>query len=148
MRHIQIDGRQSNTNPMLEKEQAACTIVNIHHVQLTIPPRAEEAARLFYCQTLGIPEIAKPASLQARGGLWLQVGDRQVHIGVEPDVDRRATKAHIAYEVRDLAYWRQRLSAGGVEILEGIPIPGHERFEFRDPFGNRVEMIERVSGGE
>jgi hypothetical protein len=24
-----------------------------------------------------------------------------------------------------------------------VPIPGSERFEFRDPFGNRVELIER-----
>jgi catechol 2,3-dioxygenase-like lactoylglutathione lyase family enzyme len=129
---------------MLENEHAACRIVSIHHVQLTIPPGSEEAARQFYCQALGLLEIAKPASLQARGGLWLQVGDRQVHVGVEPDVDRHATKAHIAYEVRGLADWRQRLCAAGVEVLEGIPIPGYDRFEFRDPFGNRVEMIEKA----
>ncbi len=97
--------------------------------------------------TLGLPEIAKPASLQARGGLWLQVGDRQVHIGVEPDVDRRATKAHIAYQVRDLASWRSKLASAGIEILAGIPIPGYDRLEFRDPFGNRVEMIEQKQKG-
>ncbi len=136
--------------PRLSRNQAAfrhqgrnaSMIVGIHHVQLTIPPGAEEPAREFYCTTLGLPEIAKPASLHARGGLWLQVGDRQVHIGVEPDVDRRATKAHIAYEVRDLATWRNKLTSAGFEILTGIPIPGCDRFEFRDPFGNRVEMIE------
>lgn len=119
-------------------------IVGIHHVQLTIPPDAEETARRFYCKTLGLAEITKPASLQARGGLWLQVGDRQVHIGVEADIDRRATKAHIAYQVRDLASWRNRISAAGTEILNGVPIPGFDRFEFRDPFGNRVELIEVV----
>jgi hypothetical protein len=25
-----------------------------------------------------------------------------------------------------------------------VPIPGYERFEFRDPFGNRVEFIQAV----
>jgi catechol 2,3-dioxygenase-like lactoylglutathione lyase family enzyme len=117
-------------------------IVGIHHVQLTIPPGSEEAARDFYCTMLGLPEIAKPASLQGRGGLWLQVGDRQVHIGVETNVDRQATKAHIAYQVRDLAAWRSKLTSANIEILSGIPIPGYDRFEFRDPFGNRVELIE------
>jgi catechol 2,3-dioxygenase-like lactoylglutathione lyase family enzyme len=147
MSHIQIEGSSSITNLMLEQKLAAGKIVSIHHVQLTIPPGSEEAAREFYCQTLGLIEIAKPASLQARGGFWLQVGDRQVHVGVEPDVDRRATKAHVAYEVRGLADWRKHLSAAGVDVLEGIPIPGYHRFEFRDPFGNRVEMIERDSVG-
>ena len=30
------------------------------------------------------------------------------------------------------------LAAAGVTILDGIPIAGYARFEFRDPFGNRV----------
>jgi hypothetical protein len=28
--------------------------------------------------------------------------------------------------------------------LDSIPIEGFDRFEFRDPFGNRVEMIRAV----
>jgi hypothetical protein len=38
------------------------------------------------------------------------------------------------------------LAAAGMEILDGIPIPGHDRFEFRDPFGNRVELIGKIKG--
>jgi catechol 2,3-dioxygenase-like lactoylglutathione lyase family enzyme len=117
-------------------------ISGIHHVQITVPVDAVAEAREFYCGLLELPEVPKPAALQERGGFWLQVGDRQVHVGVEDGVERRATKAHVAYEVTDLAGWRARLSAAGIEILNGIPIPGCERFEFRDPFGNRVEMIE------
>src|ERR1700726_4119278 len=115
----------------------------IHHVQITVPPGAEDGARRFYCGVLGLPEIEKPASLARRGGLWLAVGDRQVHVGVEEAVERLATKAHIAYEVSNLAEWRSRLAESGIDIVEGIPIPGYERFEVRDPFGNRVEFIER-----
>jgi hypothetical protein len=30
-------------------------------------------------------------------------------------------------------------------LFEGAPIPGYDRFEFRDPFGNCVELIQRLS---
>jgi catechol 2,3-dioxygenase-like lactoylglutathione lyase family enzyme len=119
-------------------------ITGVDHVQITIPPGTEEEARAFYCRLLGLREIEKPTSLQGHGGLWLQVGGRQVHIGVEEGVNRRATKAHVAYAVSDLERWRAVLSAQGIKILEGVPIPGYERFEFRDPFGNRVEFIQSV----
>jgi catechol 2,3-dioxygenase-like lactoylglutathione lyase family enzyme len=118
-------------------------IRGINHVQLTVPRGGEERARQFYCRTLGLPEVEKPASLRGRGGLWLQAGDRQVHIGAEDGVDRRLTKAHIAYEVTDLLGWKVKLAGLGVEVVEGVPIPGYDRFEFRDPFGNRVEFMER-----
>jgi hypothetical protein len=36
------------------------------------------------------------------------------------------------------------LLAAGAQILESVPIPGYRRFEFRDPFGNRVEFIQPV----
>lgn len=117
-------------------------IIGIHHVQITIPIGAEAEARAFYCTLLGLEEIAKPESLAARGGLWLAAGDRQVHIGTEDGVERLHTKAHIAYAVNDLAACRARLEGAGIAIIEGIPIPGYTRFEFRDPFGNRVELIE------
>lgn len=119
-------------------------ITGIHHVQITIAPTEEMAARDFYCGVLGLPEIEKPDSLKGRGGLWLQVGDRQVHIGVEDGVDRTRTKAHIAYQVDDLAAWRTRLATAGVTALESIPIPGFDRFECRDPFGNRMEFIQAL----
>jgi catechol 2,3-dioxygenase-like lactoylglutathione lyase family enzyme len=121
-------------------------ITGVDHVQITIPPGAEEAARAFYCGFLGLPEVEKPVSLKGRGGLWLQVGDRQVHLGVEEGVNRRATKAHVAYAVSDLGHWREVLSAREIEILDGVPISGCERFEFRDPFGNRVEFMQKGAG--
>jgi catechol 2,3-dioxygenase-like lactoylglutathione lyase family enzyme len=116
-------------------------IRGIHHVQITVPKGAEAMARAFYCDVLNLTEIAKPESLQGRGGLWVQVGDRAVHIGTEEGFDRLTTKAHIAYEVDDLAFWREKLVEAGLTVETGIPIPGYDRFEFRDPFGNRVEMI-------
>lgn len=123
------------------------SITGIHHVQITIPRGAEAEARAFYWGLLGLREIPKPPSLAGRGGFWLQVGEQEVHIGVEEGVGRHATKAHLAYAVTDLGVWRDRLSAQAIAILEGIPIPGFDRLEFRDPFGNRVELIERIKDG-
>ncbi|PFP84899.1 glyoxalase, partial [Bacillus cereus] len=54
------------------------------------------------------------------------------------------TKAHIAYQVEDISYWRNALEQNAIQIIKGVPIPGFERFEFRDPFGNRVEMIQEI----
>jgi catechol 2,3-dioxygenase-like lactoylglutathione lyase family enzyme len=122
-------------------DMAAPSVLGLDHVQITIGKGREAAARRFYCGVLGLPEIEKPDALKPRGGFWLQVGDRQVHVGVEDGVDRAATKAHVAYRVDDVEAWRARLTAEGIEILESVEIPGYSRFEFRDPFGNRVEFI-------
>ncbi|MFY3791886.1 VOC family protein [Ureibacillus sp. MALMAid1270] len=119
-------------------------IKGVHHVQITIQKGTEDAGKQFYCGVLGLPEIEKPESLKGRGGFWLKVGDRDVHIGTEDGFDRLTTKSHIAYEVEDIGYWRNRLAEENIKILEGILIPGYDRFEFRDPFGNRVEMIQRI----
>lgn len=119
-------------------------IQEIHHIQITIPTGMEDAARSFYCNVLGLPAIEKPAALQGRGGFWVQVGTSQLHIGTEAGVDRTATKAHVAYLVDRLDEWRTRLLAQGSEPIESIPIPGYQRFECRDPFGNRLELIQRL----
>lgn len=120
-------------------------ILGFHHAQITIPKGTEDQARSFYCGVLKLKEIPKPESLQGRGGLWVQVGDRELHIGTEDGVDRRLTKAHLAYEVADIKIVGTLLKANGNEILESVPIPGYERFEFRDPFGNRVECIKSLN---
>lgn len=91
---------------------------------------------------LGLLEVPKPEILAGRGGFWLGAGDRSVHVGVDEGIDRAKTKAHVAYEVLDLAEMRRKLAAAGSEVTEGIPIPGHDRLELRDPFGNRLELIQ------
>lgn len=119
-------------------------IIGLHHAQITIPNGAEEEGRNFYCGVLGLAEIEKPASLKGRGGFWLNVGDKDVHVGTEDGFDRTKTKAHIAYRVEDISYWRRVLEENNIKIIDSVPIPNFERFEFRDPFGNRVEMIQEI----
>ncbi|MFN8608159.1 MAG: VOC family protein [Vulcanimicrobiota bacterium] len=119
-------------------------ILALDHAQLCVDPSQVEAARRFYCEILGLPEIEKPEALRSRGGFWLQVGDRQVHVGVETGAHPQASKAHLAYAVDDLAAWRKHLQASGCAIEDSVAIPGINRFELRDPFGNRLEMLERI----
>lgn len=119
------------------------SIVQVNHAQITIPKGEEETAREFYCEFLGLQETPKPESLQGRGGFWLQIGWFQIHVGTEEDFDRTQTKAHVAYEVENLPAWREKIETRGVKILDGVKIPFYERFEFRDPFGNRVEFLEK-----
>jgi catechol 2,3-dioxygenase-like lactoylglutathione lyase family enzyme len=117
------------------------TIQRLHHVQVTVPSEAEDEARAFYCGVLGLTEFPKPDSLKARGGFWVRLGDQELHVSLEDGVDRPRTKAHVAYQVDDLAQWRINLEAAGCHIGESVPIPGYDRFECRDPFGNRMEFI-------
>jgi catechol 2,3-dioxygenase-like lactoylglutathione lyase family enzyme len=119
-------------------------ILKVHHAQITIPSGEEVRAREFYCEFLGLEEVMKPESLQGRGGFWLEIGGFQIHVGTEKDFDRTQTKAHVAYLVEDLNQMRRKLENRGIKILEGVPIPDYERFEFRDPFGNRVEFLEAI----
>ena len=115
--------------------------LGIDHVQLAAPPGCEAAARKFYVETLGMTELAKPAALEASGGIWLQCGMHQLHIGVHADFTP-ATKAHPAIRVLDMAALRSRLQNHKIEIIEDETLSGRERFYVHDPFGNRLEFLE------
>jgi len=119
--------------------------MRLDHVQLAIPRGSEPLCRAFYCELLGWREMEKPPNLAARGGLWLDVGEGQVHLGVEDDF-RPARKAHPARLVTDLDALATRLQAAGAAISFDDAIPGVRRFYANDPVGNRLEFIEdRVS---
>jgi catechol 2,3-dioxygenase-like lactoylglutathione lyase family enzyme len=120
-------------------------ILGLHHVQITVPASMEAEAIKFYSQVMGLVEIDKPSGLKDRGGVWFSLGGQELHLSVEEGVTRRATKAHVAYRVDDLKYWRTRMIENEVSPVDSIPIPGYDRFEARDPFGNRIEFIQRQS---
>lgn len=117
-------------------------ITSIDHAQITIPKSAEPKAREFYCGFLGLKEIEKPDNRKNNGGFWLQLGELQVHVGTEDGVDRSKSKAHIAYRVDNLENWRFKLGEKGILASDSPPFPNARAFEFRDPFGNRVEFIQ------
>ncbi len=118
-------------------------IKRLNHVQLCIPPGEEARARDFYGRVLGLEEIEKPEPLRARGGFWYRVADVELHIGVEEVADARS-KRHPAFEVEDVRAVKRYLEEQGVQTREEVPVPGVERFSFFDPFGNRIEFLEKT----
>ena len=116
----------------------------INHVQLAMPAGEEAKARRFYADLLGIPEVEKPPNLAARGGCWFERGALKVHLGVEREF-RPARKAHPAFTVSDLAGLVQRLAQAGYDVVEDEPLVGFDRRYVSDPFGNRIELMERIA---
>ena len=117
-------------------------INRLNHVQICIPVGTEEKAREFYAGVLGLEEIEKPDALKPNGGLWFQIADIQLHIGIEDAANK--SKRHPAFEVENLAAARRHLESNGVQLKQEIEIPGVQRFSFFDPFGNRIEFLEII----
>ena len=105
----------------------------------------ESAAREFYQDVLGIPEVPKPPQLAKRGGAWFERGSLKIHLGVEADF-RPARKAHPALLVVDLESMIVRLKERNVEVIDDDPLEGYLRVYVADPFGNRIELMEPRNG--
>ncbi|GGK16543.1 glyoxalase [Streptomyces camponoticapitis] len=117
----------------------------LHHVQLAIPPGAEELCRDFWGRVLGMRELKKPQELAARGGCWFRGGDLEVHLGVEEDF-RPSRKAHPGILVTSLHALAERLQDNGLSVTWDDSFPGHDRFYTFDKLGNRLEFLEPVRG--
>ena len=107
-----------------------------------MPKGEEQKARDFYHGVLGIPERPKPAELVKRGGVWFEDGALKIHLGVEADF-RPARKAHPALLVEGLAELIARLKTAGHPVIDE-PMDGYRRIYTEDPFGNRLELMEKV----
>ena len=115
----------------------------LDHVQVCIPRGAEDRARAFYGGLLGLEEIEKPEALRANGGMWYSVADVQLHVGVGEAV--APSKRHPAFEVDDAKGVRAYLERSGVRTRDEPDVPGVvHRFSFCDPFGNRIELLEKT----
>src|SRR5207248_2679628 len=119
-------------------------VIRLHHVQLAMPAGGEEAARRFYSGVLRIPEVPKPTELAKRGGVWFETDQIRIHLGTEQDF-RPARKAHPALLVRDLPSLSAQLKDAGFQITEAEPLQGYDHIYVNDPFGNRLELLQRTS---
>jgi len=117
----------------------------LDHVQIAAPAGCEAAARAFYGELLGLPELDKPAVLRDRGGVWFALGGAaQLHIGVAGGFVA-ATKAHPALRVDGEPRLRElagRLADAGAPVRWDEPLPGVvARLFTADPWGNRLELL-------
>jgi len=117
-------------------------LMGLHHVQLAMPKGGEADARAFYGEVLRMAEMAKPGEMAARGGCWFEAGSVRVHLGVETPF-APAKKAHPAFLVASLSGARDRLGEAGLTWKDDSEMPGFDRVFIDDPFGNRIELLER-----
>lgn len=118
------------------------TVLGLDHVQLAAPPGCEVEARRFYGDVVGLEEVAKPPSLEGRGGVWFRLGAQQLHVGVEEPFTP-ARKAHPALRVApsEIDTLAERLATAGAKVAWDQLLPGVRRFYTEDPWGNRVELL-------
>ena len=119
-------------------------VLDINHVQLAMPRGEEEQAHKFYADLLGFTEVSKPPELGNRGGMWFESGNVQLHLCVEADF-HPARKAHPAFLVDDLELFIRRFQESDQEVdISQPPLAGYKRAHVHDPFGNRIELMEKI----
>lgn len=115
--------------------------MRIDHVQLAIPKGSEDAARAFWVDLVGMTELEKPDLLKPRGGVWLRLGEAELHLGIENPF-AAAKKAHPCFGTEHLDSLAETLARAQYPVLWNTDIPGRRRFFSEDPFGNRLEFVE------
>ena|SRR5436190_20052218 len=117
-------------------------VTSLHHVNVTVPPELEAAAKDFYGQLLGLTQVPKPAAAR-QAGAWYQIGANQLHLSVEDEDHGPLSTRHVCFIVSDLNESAQRFRSAGVEIVaDPRPVPGTNRFYVRDPAGNQLEIVQ------
>ncbi|HMG75449.1 MAG TPA: VOC family protein [Pyrinomonadaceae bacterium] len=120
-------------------------VTQLHHVNVTVPPELEAATKEFYGSVLGLEQVPKPAAARQTGA-WYQIGATQLHLSVDKEEVGTLSSRHICFAVSDLGAAEKRFREAGVEIIaDPRPMPGTPRFYVRDPGGNRLEIVQRVS---
>jgi catechol 2,3-dioxygenase-like lactoylglutathione lyase family enzyme len=117
-------------------------VITLHHVNVTVPPELERAAKEFYARVLGLTQVAKPEGTR-KSGAWYQIGATQLHLSVETETFRDLSSRHICFTVSDLKETERKFREAGVEIIpDARPIAGTSRFYVRDPAGNMLEIVQ------
>lgn len=118
-------------------------ILSVDHVQLAIPVGGEERAREFYTGILGLSEVEKPPAMAGRKSIWFAAGAANVHLGIEPDF-HPAKRAHPALVVEGLDEILVLCERAGLPTRSDTSFYGFRRVHVFDPFGNRLELMERA----
>lgn len=124
------------------------SVRDLHHVSLIVANTAR--ALEFYQGVLGLkvdqsrPDLAFP-------GVWLALGDRQLHLLELPNPDPVAERPqhggrdrHTAVTVSDLDGFLRRLEQA--EIPYTLSKSGRRALFCRDPDGNAWELVESPAG--
>ena len=122
-------------------------ITRLNHVNVTVPPVLEDAAKHFYGTVLGLRQIPKPEGTRQNIGAWYDLGGSQLHLSIEDNVQNEASERHVCYQVDDAAAAELHFRNAGIEIIsDQRPVKGTSRFFLRDPGGNMIEITEGKAG--
>jgi catechol 2,3-dioxygenase-like lactoylglutathione lyase family enzyme len=117
-------------------------ILSLDHVQIAIPIASESRACAFYSGILGFTEIEKPPQMAARKSIWFVAGAVNLHVGIELDF-APAKRAHPAFVVDGLDAILAACDRAGIAVKPDTSFNGFRRVHVFDPFGNRLELMER-----
>lgn len=129
----------------------AIKVMGIHHHAVRIDKGAHplDDFRTFYSNVLGLEADAGRPNVPQVPGLWINVGDAQIHLmggdfpsflAKKPDED--PVDVHVALAVENVADAKAELERLGVHYwsLVGVAGPETEQLFIRDPAGNMIEL--------
>lgn len=111
--------------------------VRTDHILINVPIGKLTEAGHFYGNVLELQIIEGDRPFTA---LWFKIADIELHIMEEKA--GAVSGRHPAFEVTDLKLSEEFLKSKGLAVSYSSKIEGRERLFFRDPFGNRFELIE------
>ena len=120
-------------------------IFRLDHIMLSMHANEKEMARHFYGHILNFKELTLPDALIESNELWYEAANVVIHLSTDTaSCDNINSNRHPAFLVRSIKDAKFHLSNNQIAFTEGqTKIPGESRISCRDPFGNRIEFIER-----
>ncbi len=117
-------------------------ITGLDHIQISIPAGHVPDALAFYVDVLGFKRIPKPAEL-SQSGAWLVVAGLNIHLGERVNFNTDGD-AHPAFCVSDLNSLLAKIETAQCRIRHDDGPTGYLRASAWDPFGNRLEFMQRL----
>jgi len=114
------------------------TALRIDHCTLIVTDVAK--ARAFYGGLLGLNEIPPPREFDFVA-VWFDLGGHYLHLLLKPEPDTPSPR-HICFLVEDVRALRESYRSRGIPMDETVMIAAADRFFIRDPFGNRIELLQ------
>ena len=118
-------------------------ITGLDHIQISIPAGRVSDALAFYVGVLGFTRVPKPAEL-SQTGAWLAAPGVNIHLGERANFTTDGD-AHPAFAVSNLSDLLKKIEVANGRTRHDDGPTGYARASAWDPFGNRLEFMERLS---
>ncbi|MCY4452681.1 MAG: VOC family protein [Immundisolibacterales bacterium] len=130
-------------------------VLELHHHGIRIDPSdgAQESAREFYSDVLGLEADSGRPNIPGVPGFWMYVGDdekrTQIHLmgatGESPvarSSEEDPTRPHVALAVEDIQEARRELETRGIRhwTIRGLVGDNSDQVFVPDPFNNIIEL--------